>query len=349
MAEITPRRWRLIRTILSILFICCILLASENYDIISRLQHEVSTLHGSFHQTMSTSKKKAILCTVIKDVELLYIDEWADYHMALGFTSLRLYDNSDSFTMNNWGRDKSYASQIERIHFLPGVTHNISQSMGGASKLQSTAFMDCVSYAKENNIDWVAAFDLDEFLVLRSAPFSIVDFMDQYCQYPCGQISFNWLMFGSNNRSKYVPVPVTKRFPYRTPSAKWEIVCKGIADPKAIGDFWMHTFQLNSSRTWLDTSGMVVATKSLKMLINDRKPQDVAVLHHYKTLSEGEWHDKNCIRKDVNNYGMKCGTTANSILPMKDGMIYDDSAWQILRTLVPDYEIYDKLGVEDLG
>ena len=201
---------RLIRTILSMLFIFYKFSTDENHYAISKPQQEVSTLHESFHQTVSTSKKRAILCTVIKDPKLRYIDEWADYHMALGFTSLRLYDNTDSFALNNWGRNKSYASHIERIHFLPGVTHNITHFKNGGSEVQSTAFMDCVSSAKENNIDWIAGFDIDEFLILRSTPFSIVDFMDQYCQYPCGQISFNWLLFGSSNRSKYAPVPVTK-------------------------------------------------------------------------------------------------------------------------------------------
>ena len=85
------------------------------------------------------------------------------------------------------------------------------------------------------------------------------------------------------------------------------------------------------------------------MLMNDKKPQDVAVLHHYKTLSEEEFSDKNCIRKDVNSYSMVCGKTAAETLPMSNGMVYDDIAWQTLQMLVPDYEIYDELGVEDLG
>ena len=55
--------------------------------------------------------------------------------------------------------------------------------------------------------------------------------------------------------------------------------------------------------------------------MNDEKPQDVAVLHHYKTLSEEEWSDKNCIRKDVNSYSMVCGKTAAETLPMSNGMI----------------------------
>lgn len=297
------------------------------------------------------SNKTATLCAVVKDQQLKYIDEWADYHMALGFTGMRIYDNTDDFALKDWGKDKPYSDQIKLIHFLPDVTHNITRFPGCKSEAQSAAYMDCVKASIKQNVNWVAGFDMDEFLVLRNST-SIVDFLDEYCKFPCVQISFNWLMFGSSNRNRYVPVPVTKRFPYRVKS-NLESIVKGIADPRAVdqSSYWVHTFPLKASRQWKDTSGRIFNAKPgerWKMLINSAKPQDVAVLHHYKTLSEEEWHYKNCIRKGVNGNDMRCGgKKASEELPASGGMIYDDTAWQILRDLVPSYRMYDS--VEDLG
>lgn len=206
----------------------------------------------------------------------------------------------------------------------------------------------------ENNVSWVAGLDVDEFLVLKLDVYktSLIEFMDEFCKPPCGQLSINWLLFGSSNRSRYVPVPVTKRFSIRTPSDDENLV-KGIADPRAVNvdqsSFWVHTFPLKEGRTQMDTLGKRVNVRPgqrWQMLINTRKPQDVAVLHHYRTLSEEEWTYKNCERNDVNRLSMKCGVKASEHLQLAGG-IYDDSAWQALMRLVPSYEKYD--GVADLG
>lgn len=91
----------------------------------------------------SSSTKRAMLCTVAKDPERRYVDEWADYHAALGFAGVRIYDNTDEFALQGWGYDKSYADLIERIHFIPGVTHPIKKHEGCPSQVQSAAFLDC--------------------------------------------------------------------------------------------------------------------------------------------------------------------------------------------------------------
>lgn len=215
--------------------IVCIIMLAFLYKGPMNVPEEIEHFHVEDAQPPITlSNKTAALCTVIKDPQKRYIDEWADYHMmAAGFTSLRLYDNTQNFTLKNWGEDKSYSSNIRRIHFLPDITHNITYFEGVKSNVQSAAFMDCVKSAIEEGIDWVATFDMDEFLVLYNTTSSIVDFMEEYCEHPCGQLSFNWLLFGSSNRSKYAPVPETKRFQYRIQSNDDNLV-KGIADPKAV-------------------------------------------------------------------------------------------------------------------
>lgn len=301
------------------------------------------------------------LCTIVKDPHNRYIDEWVDYHFALGFSRIRLYDNTENFTLEDWGWDKSYASQIDRIHYLPGITHPVERHSKCGAPKQSPGFMECAQFAKLENIDWVTGLDIDEFLVIRDPTLSVVDFMEQYCKYPCGQLSLNWLLFGPSGRKEYQPVPVTKRFNHRLISKNVNSV-KGIAAPDAIDfdiGFWMHTFILNNTRTWLDTSG----TKQkidynpnklwLWMLMNEAKPMDIAAIHHYKTLSEGEWRDKTCRRNggltlNGGDSSKGCKTNASDVI-QGEGVVIDDAAWERLKLLVPEYAMFDNLTERELG
>ena len=86
---------------------------------------------------------------------------------------------------------------------------------------------------------------------------------------------------------------------------------------------WVHTFPLKNGRTWKDTSGHTFNVQHWQRwlrLMNANKPTDIAVLHHYKTLSEEEWEYKTCGRNDgltLNGLPMSChGKTAKEALPI---------------------------------
>mmetsp|Transcript_1545 Transcript_1545/g.2834 ORF Transcript_1545/g.2834 Transcript_1545/m.2834 type:complete len:81 (-) Transcript_1545:476-718(-) len=49
-----------------------------------------------FKPTNSTSN--VALCVMTKN-ETLYIDEWVDFHIALGFVPIIIYDNSNDFDL----------------------------------------------------------------------------------------------------------------------------------------------------------------------------------------------------------------------------------------------------------
>ena len=44
---------------------------------------------------------KAVVCSIQIKIEA-YIDEWVDYHLAIGFTKIYIYDNSENFDLKNW-------------------------------------------------------------------------------------------------------------------------------------------------------------------------------------------------------------------------------------------------------
>lgn len=325
------------------------------YHILQMYVQSSSYLHLYFVYTFICTR----LCTVIKDPHNRYIEEWVDYHFALGFSRIRLYDNTENFTLEDWGRGKSYISQVDKIHYLPGITHNVSNHKKCGAPKQSPGFMDCAQVAKRENIAWVSGLDIDEFLVIREPSLSVVDFMEQYCKYPCGQLSLNWLLFGPSGRREYTPVPVTKRFTHRESEKGWNLLVKGIADPKAIDfvhGFWMHTWIINNTRTWLDTSGKRQKDNHrqklwLWMLMNEANPTNVGAIYHYKTLSEGEWYERNCVRNDLNGYNTSknCNTNASDVFDKADGIVIDETAWERLKLLVPEYSVFDNLTEAELG
>ena len=70
-------------------------------------------------KTIDLSKESASLCVICKD-ENAYIDEWTDYNLALGFSEIFFYDNSDNNTLVSWKEKSRHEDErISIIHF-PG-------------------------------------------------------------------------------------------------------------------------------------------------------------------------------------------------------------------------------------
>ena len=275
-------------------------------------------------------------CLEIRDGQM-YLDEWLDYYFAIGFTFIRIFDNSPDFNMQNWtyasDRTGKYSDKIK-------ITHH--PDIPGKVGTQSAAYKQCIIEALDQHADWVGTIDVDEFLVLKKHK-SVVDLMNDHCpsiRY-CGQLSFNWRMFGSANQTKYHAYPVTRRFQYFTEG--WQGTIKTIVDPQAVdieNFHWQHSIQLKRRFNWLDTNGSLMRQKGWRRMSNDANPGDIAVLHHYRYKSQEEWDIANCERG--NEYNDKAKQRCHT--PAEVGTIFDDSAWKQLRRMVPSYQKYDDIG-----
>ena len=99
----------------------------------------------------------AVLCVIVLN-EKPYIDEFANYHLGLGFSKIVVYDNSASNELREWRRQEQISSMVEVIHF-PGLNQ------------QGRAYLHCAQLAFNGafgeNKKWAAFFDVDEFLVLK--------------------------------------------------------------------------------------------------------------------------------------------------------------------------------------
>jgi hypothetical protein len=115
--------------------------------------------------------KVALVC--IAKNEDHYIEEWINYHLKLGFDDIIIYRNNWEYSNDN-PRVKviDYPGQVRQI---PAYNEFISQNLG--------------------IYDWVAFFDVDEFLALKKHS-NVKEFLNDYGNY--NTVGINWAIFGSN-------------------------------------------------------------------------------------------------------------------------------------------------------
>jgi hypothetical protein len=184
-----------------------------------------------------------------------YIDEWIKYNFKLGFNDIYIYHN-----------DWEFEYEHPNVHLTPIKGKGI----------QRFAYNDC--YQKIKWVyDWVAFFDIDEFLVLHKHE-TIGDFLSEYNHHPA--VGINWLLFGDNNLNEVndSDYGLIERFTRRQNSVNPHV--KSIVNTSyAHNHIDVHT--PNSSVS--DTNH-----KEFSGPYNHEGPIDVAQLNHYfcKTIEE---------------------------------------------------------------
>jgi len=317
-----------------------IVVANKNDDAIVA-NHNSTTWHRN-------SNKTTAMCSIVINEEL-YLDEFVDYHRALGFDHFIFYDNSDMSELEQWGKLKG--NDIWVFPF-PGVNR------------QSEAYNHCAQVvAKEANgpFEWVAFFDVDEYLVLRQHD-HIADMLEQYCS--SGALMVNWVMFGSDGWNLPTREPVTRRFLYREATVnqhvKTIVRVKDIAETKLNWD--PHNFvELKNHSSGIfhhDSNGNPVEGP-----FNENGPMDVVVLHHYGHKSHKEYlwkrsrgrvslgHDETYAQTKKQDVHEALGNFLRSshAVPRNNdaisGKVFDDSAWKFLKEKVPAYALFDEIGL----
>jgi hypothetical protein len=201
--------------------------------------------------------KVALVC--IAKNEENYIREWVNYHIKLGFDTIIVYEN-------DWRCEYSHP-QLIKIP-LDGVRKQV----------------ECYNlFLQQNktNYDWVAFFDVDEFLVLKKHN-NVKDFISEYSTHP--SISINWVLFGDNGLTHVDDnnYSVINRFTKR--QLVGDIHTKSIV--KTVGNF--HMLVHNTNGTVVDTNNKT----RFNTPYNYDKPIDVAQLNHYFCKTKEEFVKK---------------------------------------------------------
>lgn len=288
---------------------------------------------------------KLAICVLMKDAEN-YFEEWLDYHFAMGFDAIYIYDNSPSFELENWytnTRNHATFGKVEVIHWLDSTTYN-----------QNNAYADCVkkfgrSLTGPKN-DYFAFIDVDEFLVIRSPKYNniqgiLVDYLVPYG----GALTVNWMIVGSSNKTVSSPLPITKRNQYRAKEV--HNVIKSFAKASDyIRHINPHGVKVQSPATIHTTKypGALFKPSSSTFASDQERPSDILLLFHFRYGSNKEYVFKRCVRGDAiggkmwcdGNDSIKADTPDH--IQITSGAIFDDAAWQFLTSQVPKYRAFDE-------
>ena len=142
---------------------------------------------------------KVLLCAIAKQ-ENLYIKEWVDYHLNLGFDHITIYDNNDT----NGERISDVVSGDMRVDVVDfrGKTQKSCET-------QVEAYNHCYRNAK--NYTWVLFIDIDEFLWFKDYA-NVKTFLSQNWVRRANVIRFHWKCYSDGEQLRYEDRPVMERF-----------------------------------------------------------------------------------------------------------------------------------------
>ena len=151
------------------------------------------------HNENFQDKKKiyAIHSVFISKENILFLEEWIDYHIQLGFNRFYLYDNSKVNKKSNFdstnknlklGKINKYninydeivkldQSQVDEI--MDKIVEKYNKKIiiiewspkdkdGNVLYNQHEAHMHCLNILKKDKVDWCANIDMDEYIVINS-------------------------------------------------------------------------------------------------------------------------------------------------------------------------------------
>lgn len=212
-----------------------------------------------------------------------YIREWTEWYKNLGFTNVIIYDNNDV--------DGERISDVINDYIEEGfaIVENFRGKYPGVA--QAYAYQD--AYDRYGNcFDWIAVFDIDEFLSLNERFHNIEEYLSMGCFIGRDLIRVSWRMYGDNEllRVENGDYSLVNRFkePLKT-QEKWTkaIIHGGIPEleiPK-YGDGQVHLVGIKQVKDAVDANGIPVNNKNIRGGCGFEN----AALNHYSTKTIEEF------------------------------------------------------------
>ena len=315
----------------------CFFLAIMVYFLVPQffLQYHNVGLKGNIYKVSSKEfpnahDSGAAICAIQK-WGLWYVDEWVDYHIALGFETIFIYDNSDDFELQQW-----YVNRFKGDTDLVKIIHWTGRGQ------QIVVYEHCTKAIQQSKShSWIAFIDLDEFIEIKNIQKfpHIMDLLDTVPQ-EAGGLTANWQMFHWNNHTKYEAKPLSLRFTYFTKNQH----VKTIARADRIKTFSNPHYPIYKyGDKSVDSNGDIVDGP-----FNERMPLDVLAVNHYNAKSLEEYKLR-CKRGRASTAAVQnsatyfpCTSEENILATwMKidhSKTSFDDSVWKLLKERVPVYK-----------
>lgn len=240
-------------------------------------------MHGYERRwTQYTRTGKVALCCIAK-MENDYIRFYVEYYKALHFDKIIIYDNND--------QDGEKFEEVIDDYIQSGYVEIID--FRGRKVAQLSAYQDC--YERFNKLyDWIAFFDVDEFLTFNDKTIDIHGFLAQKKFRPFQVMHINWKIYGDNELLDNDGRNVVERFVepvlplnFTTRELPWNCHVKSFVRGGLSGIFWDATPHTISSKYYK-------CCNSEGFSVNINSPfQDIefksVFLRHYRTKTIGEW------------------------------------------------------------
>jgi hypothetical protein len=133
---------------------------------------------------------KTAICSIIKD-EHLFLKEWIDWHLRLGFDAIHLFEDKDSKSHEEIC--KKYSNVYLRRYKDDEEVQELLDAQGSSHR----QFVLYTWFANQykNIYSWVAFIDLDEFIVFNG-DYNLNTLCKEFENYPA--VYLNWKMMGAS-------------------------------------------------------------------------------------------------------------------------------------------------------
>lgn len=275
---------------------------------------------------------KCIICSCAKN-EDEYIAEWVQHHLSIGFDKILIADNNDEFGKLN---------SILKNYIDSGTVQIFDFS--GLKSIQLPFYSMIVN---SKNYEWVALFDIDEFLEISPKYDNIKSLLNEITE-DC--LLVNWLMYGPNGHTiktegrvqdrfplPILPITMTKEnFFFKPIISKRSPLCAFSSSHEPI-----FTTQGNYSLGGYKMTSRVFQTSY--------PPRYKKVwLKHYYTKSFEEymekvkrgwpdWNDNNALR-DISHYFLLNASTEVDLAKF-DRNIFDEKNNTFITEIIKDYDV----------
>jgi hypothetical protein len=219
-----------------------------------------------------------VYLTAVARNEAAGLADWAAHAVAIGFDRIILYDNESTDGTGAVARALSRVFPIELRE----------QACEPGRSPQFVSYNDAVR-RHEQDCDWMAFFDLDEFLVVKRAGQTLHEVLSALPPEAVA-VGVNWLTFGSGGREARDYALVTEAF--RTGGARtWKNNrhIKTIARPPAVAAMLVHHAVLRHGR-YVRPGGEPLAMT--RPGVAEHVDHSDLQLHHYQVKSLAEFRAK---------------------------------------------------------
>lgn len=219
---------------------------------------------------------KIAICTMAKK-ENLYIKEFVDYYINLGFSHIFIYDN-------NSPNDEKISDVINGKKYKDYVTIYENKNITNQPKAYTKCYND-----NKKRFDWIFMIDIDEYLIIKNN--SLKGYLSNEIFNKCDFIKIHWLQPTDNNQLHYENKSLLERFkgPYKRDTHIKTFVKGNINGLK----YHIHTPSISPERNIsCNNAGKIINYSKVKFQDVFDINYDKAYIIHFKYKSTEEYIKK---------------------------------------------------------